>query len=144
MWVRSGVQLLRSEVSRLVFLGRVELGVQKLGYHCALNSRKDPVESLERKRKGSGSGCNVLVAIDWRGRIPGYLAYGRRAKWNPVGSVIRSPPTDRALSDPGCYRIRVAIVRQNILEKGGKSLRDLQTRSTLECCESQFPYPGSG
>ena len=37
LWVRSGVQLLRSEVSRLVFLGKVELGVQKLGHRCALN-----------------------------------------------------------------------------------------------------------
>ena len=64
-------------------------------------SGKDPVESLERTRKGFGSGCNVLVATGWRGRIPGYLAYGRRAKWNPVESAIRSPPIDRALSDPG-------------------------------------------
>ena len=31
LWVRSGVQTLRSDVSRLVFLGKVELGVQKLG-----------------------------------------------------------------------------------------------------------------
>ena len=64
-------------------------------------SGKDPVESLERTRKGFGSRGNVLVATGWRGRILGYLAYGRRAKWNPVESAIRSPPTDRALSDPG-------------------------------------------
>ena len=37
LWIRSGVQLLRSEVSRLVFLGKVELGVKKLGHCCALN-----------------------------------------------------------------------------------------------------------
>ena len=66
-----------------------------------LNSGKDPVESLERTRKGSGSGCNALVATGRRGRIPGYLAYGWRAKWNPAESVIRSPPTDRVRSDPG-------------------------------------------
>ena len=39
LWVRSGVQLLRSEVSRLVFLGKVELGVKKLDHRCALNLR---------------------------------------------------------------------------------------------------------
>ena len=49
---------------------------------------------------GFGSRCNVLVATGWRGRISGYLAYERRAKWNLVESAIRSPPTDRALSDP--------------------------------------------
>ena len=64
-------------------------------------SGKDPIESLERTRKGFGSTCNVLVATGWRGRIPGYLAYGRIAKWNPVESAIRSPPTGRAQSDPG-------------------------------------------
>ena len=51
LWVRSGVQLLRSEVSRLVFLGKVELGVKKLGYHCALNlwkrSGREPGEDKE-------------------------------------------------------------------------------------------------
>ena len=31
------MQLLRSEVSCLVFLGKVELGVKKLGHRCALN-----------------------------------------------------------------------------------------------------------
>ena len=71
------MQLLRSEVSPLVFLGKVELGVKKLGHRT---SGKDPVESVERTRKGFGFGCNVLVATGWRGRIPVYLAYGRRAK----------------------------------------------------------------
>ena len=51
LWVRSGVQLLRSEVSRLVFLGKVELGVKKLGHHCALNlwkgSDREPREDKE-------------------------------------------------------------------------------------------------
>ena len=138
MWVRSGVQLLRSEFSRLVFLGRVELGAQKLGHHCALNSRKDLIESLERTKKGSGSGYNALVATGRRGRIPGYLAYGRRAKWNPAESAIRSPPTDRVQSDPSCCS---SSERQ---WEGGKSLCDLQTGSTLECCESRLPYLVSG
>ena len=43
----------------------------------------------------------------------------------------------------GCNQIRVVVVCQNISEKGGKSLCDLQIGSTLECCESQFLYPGS-
>ena len=51
LWVRSGVQLLRSEVSRLVFLGKVELGVKKLGHYCALNlwkrSGREPGEYKE-------------------------------------------------------------------------------------------------
>ena len=51
LWVRSGVQLLRSEVSRLVFLGKVELGVKKLDHHCALNlwkgSGREPGEDKE-------------------------------------------------------------------------------------------------
>ena len=51
MWVRSGVQLLRSDVSRLVFLGKVELGVQKLGHSCALKlwkeSGREPREDKE-------------------------------------------------------------------------------------------------
>ena len=99
MWVRSGVQTLRSDVSRLVFLGKVGLGVQKLGHCCALKlwkgSGQEPGED-----KGFGSGCNVLVASGWHGRIPGYLAYRRRAKWNLVESATHSPPTDRVLSDP--------------------------------------------
>ena len=66
------------------------------------NSGKNPVKSLERTRKGSGSGCNTLIVTGRRGRIPGYLAYGWRAKWNPAESAIRSPPpTDRVRSDPG-------------------------------------------
>ena len=51
LWVRSGVQLLRSEVSRLVFLGKVELGVKKLGHRRALNlwkgSGREPGEDKE-------------------------------------------------------------------------------------------------
>ena len=45
------MQLLRSEVSRLVFLGKVELGVKKLGHYCALNlwkgSGREPGEDKE-------------------------------------------------------------------------------------------------
>ena len=51
LWVRSGVQLLRSKVSRLVFLGKVELGVKKLGHRRALNlwkgSGREPGEDKE-------------------------------------------------------------------------------------------------
>ena len=51
LWVRSGVQTLRSDVSRLVFLGKVELGVQKLGHCCALKlwkgSGREPREDKE-------------------------------------------------------------------------------------------------
>ena len=51
LWVRSGVQSLRSEVSRLVFLGRVELEVKKLDHRCALNlwkgSGREPGEDKE-------------------------------------------------------------------------------------------------
>ena len=51
LWVRSGVQLLRSEVSHFVFLGKVELGVKKLGHCCALNlwkgSGREPGEDKE-------------------------------------------------------------------------------------------------
>ena len=36
LWIRSGIQRSRSEVSHFVFLERVELGVPKLGHHCAL------------------------------------------------------------------------------------------------------------
>ena len=52
LWVRSGVQSFRSEVSRFVFLGRVELGVKKLGHRCTLNlwkgSGREPREDKER------------------------------------------------------------------------------------------------
>ena len=51
LWVRSRVQTLRSDVSRLVFLGKVELGVQKLGHYCALKlwkgSGREPGEDKE-------------------------------------------------------------------------------------------------
>ena len=36
LWGRSGIQGSRSEVSRFVFLEKVELGVPKLGHRCAL------------------------------------------------------------------------------------------------------------
>ena len=68
--------------------------MQKLGYHCALNSGKDPVESLERTRKEFGSGWNALIAIGRRGRIPVCLAYRRRAKWILVESTAQPSPID--------------------------------------------------
>ena len=49
--VRSGIQLSRSEVSRFVFLGKVELRVQKLGHRCTLKlwkgSGREPGEDKE-------------------------------------------------------------------------------------------------
>ena len=100
LWRRSGVQGSRSEVSRFVFLGEDEFGVPKLGHRCALKlwkgSGREPGED-----KGSGSRWNALIAIERRGRIPGCLAYGRRAKWIPMESTIRSPPTDLMQSNPG-------------------------------------------
>ena len=51
LWVRSGVQLFRCDVSRLVFLGKVELGVPKLGHCCELKlwkgSGREPGEDKE-------------------------------------------------------------------------------------------------
>ena len=51
LWVRFGIQRSRSEVSHFVFLGRVELGVPKLGHCCALNlwkgSDREPGEDKE-------------------------------------------------------------------------------------------------
>ena len=45
------MQLFRSEISRLEFLGRFELGVQKLGHRCALKlwkgSGREPGEDKE-------------------------------------------------------------------------------------------------
>ena len=45
------MQLLRPDVSHFVFLGKVELGVFKLGHRCALNlwkgSGREPVENKE-------------------------------------------------------------------------------------------------
>ena len=45
------MQLFRSEISRLEFLGRLELGVQKLGHRCALKlwkgSGQEPREDKE-------------------------------------------------------------------------------------------------
>ena len=52
LWVRSEIQRSRSEVSHFVFLGRVELGVPKLGHRCALKlwkgSGREPEEDKER------------------------------------------------------------------------------------------------
>ena len=90
LWGRSGVQGSRSEVTNIAFLGEIELGVQSWATVVPNNYGKDPVESLERTRKGFGSRWNALIAIGRRGRIPGCLAYGRRAKWIPVESAIRS------------------------------------------------------
>ena len=53
LWVRSGVQLLRSEVSRLVFLGKVELGVKKLGHRCALNLWKESDRESREDKEGT-------------------------------------------------------------------------------------------
>ena len=51
LWVRSGIQEPRSEVSRFVFLGRVELGVLELGHRGALKlwegSGREPGEDKE-------------------------------------------------------------------------------------------------
>ena len=51
LWIRSGIQGSRSEVSHFVFLGRVELGVPKLGHRCALKlwkeSGREPGEDKE-------------------------------------------------------------------------------------------------
>ena len=52
LWIRSGVQLLRSEVSRLVFLGKVELGVKKLDHRCALNLWKGSGRELGEDKEG--------------------------------------------------------------------------------------------
>ena len=51
LWVRFGIQRSRPEVSRFVFLGRVELGALKLGHRCALKllkgSSREPGEDKE-------------------------------------------------------------------------------------------------
>ena len=51
LWIRSGIHRSRSEVSHFVFLGRVELGVPKLGHCCALKlwkgSGREPGEDKE-------------------------------------------------------------------------------------------------
>ena len=51
LWVRSGIHRSRSELSRFVFLGRVELEVPKLGHRCALKlykgSGREPGEDKE-------------------------------------------------------------------------------------------------
>ena len=46
------MQLLRSEVSCLVFLGKVELGVKKLGHRCALNLWKGSGQELGEDKEG--------------------------------------------------------------------------------------------
>ena len=63
LWVRSGIQRSRSEVSHFVFLGRVELGVPRLGHHCALKlwkgSDREPGEDKEGIRiRVECPGCN--------------------------------------------------------------------------------------
>ena len=52
LWIRSGVQTLRSDVSRLVFLGKVELGVQKLSHCCALKLWKGSGRELGEDKEG--------------------------------------------------------------------------------------------
>ena len=52
LWVRSGVQTLRSDVSHLVFLGKVELGVQKLGHYCALKLWNGSDRELGEDKEG--------------------------------------------------------------------------------------------
>ena len=52
LWGRSGIQGSRSEVSRIVFLGKVELGVPKLGHHCALKLWKESGRELGEDKKG--------------------------------------------------------------------------------------------
>ena len=51
LWVRSEIQRSRFEVSHFVFLGRVELGVPKLGHRCALKlwkgSDREPGDDKE-------------------------------------------------------------------------------------------------
>ena len=51
LWRRSGIQGSRSEVSHIVFLGKVELEVPKLGHRCALKlwkgSGREPGEDKE-------------------------------------------------------------------------------------------------
>ena len=51
LWGRSGVQRSIFEISHIAFLGEVELGVPKLGHHCALKlwkgSGREPREDKE-------------------------------------------------------------------------------------------------
>ena len=51
LWGRFGIQGSRSEVSHFVFLGKVELGVPKLGHRCAIKlwkgSGREPGEDNE-------------------------------------------------------------------------------------------------
>ena len=46
------MQLFRSEISRLEFLGRLELGVQKLGHRCALKLWKGSGQELGEDKEG--------------------------------------------------------------------------------------------
>ena len=58
LWVRSGVQLLRSEVSRLVFLEKVELGVKEVGPPLCLK----PLERI-RSRAWRGQGRDLGLGV---------------------------------------------------------------------------------
>ena len=100
-WEGSGLQGSRFDVSHIVFLGKVGWECQSWATVVPSNSGKDPVESLERTKKESGSRWNALIAIERPGRIPGYLAYGRKAKWIPMERTLRPPPKDFVQSDPG-------------------------------------------
>ena len=61
LWVRSGIHRSRSEVSRFVFLGRVELGVPKLGHRCALNLWKGSGRESREDKEG------IWVRVDCPG-----------------------------------------------------------------------------
>ena len=52
LWRRSGIQGSRSEVSHFVFLGKVELGVPKLGHCCALKLWKGSGQELGEDKEG--------------------------------------------------------------------------------------------
>ena len=52
LWGRSGIQGSRSEVSRIVFLEKVELGVPKLGHRCALKLWKGSDREPEENKEG--------------------------------------------------------------------------------------------
>ena len=90
----SGLLGLRLGVSHVMFLGELVWECRSRATVVPQTSGKDPVESLERTRKDSGSGWNALIAIGRRWRIPVCLAYGRRTKWISVKSTTQPSPTD--------------------------------------------------
>ena len=59
----------RSEISHIVFLGEVELGVPKLGHRCALKHWKGSGREPGEDKEGIWIRMNALIAIGWRGRI---------------------------------------------------------------------------